>query len=268
MNTEAIFLLGASDPEMVAIRELLHASHLEYVDAVAQGAPVHPGNAYRADAVKGVAGRHVVLVECNIANASEASRLNLIDHHKPGDPGYGRPPEEYATASSIGQVWEWLRGHGRVDGELPADLRIVAAADHCLSYAYQGRCPGVDPEELREWRTRSRAAFQRRPEKAIRADVNAALDMLAKLREVEIGGHAFVDTRGTEIPELPEASAIAGKPVMYQLWDARAERTKVGVLNGNPAALDAWMAWARTPASGLVDVYGDPDRGFAGGYAS
>src|SRR5690606_38859652 len=27
-----------------------------------------------------------------------------IDHHRPGDPGYGRPPAEFMAASSLGQV--------------------------------------------------------------------------------------------------------------------------------------------------------------------
>src|SRR5690606_13837645 len=27
-----------------------------------------------------------------------------VDHHRPGDPGFGRPPEEFLAASSLGQV--------------------------------------------------------------------------------------------------------------------------------------------------------------------
>ena len=37
-----------------------------------------------------------------------------------------------------------------------------AAADHCLGAAYQGLCPGVDPDELMQWRVESRAKFQDR----------------------------------------------------------------------------------------------------------
>jgi len=33
-----------------------------------------------------------------------AAAVVRIDHHAPGDPGYGRPPDEFLPASSIGQV--------------------------------------------------------------------------------------------------------------------------------------------------------------------
>src|SRR5690606_5323560 len=36
-----------------------------------------------------------------------------IDHHCPGDPGYGRPPSEFLTASSLGQVISELARLGK-----------------------------------------------------------------------------------------------------------------------------------------------------------
>ena len=44
----------------------------------------------------------------------------------------------------------------------------------------------------------------------------------------------------------------------------RSGRTKVVCQNGTPEQVSALMAWA--PSQGLVDVYGDPERGIAGGY--
>src|SRR5690606_35947049 len=110
-----------------------------------------------------------------------------IDHHRPGDPGYGRSPEEFLPASSIGQVWASLlrlrndgwdsplysgtgsvywndrrwygdTPYGQVD--VPEALLLVAAADHCLAAAYRGECPGVDPDKLMQWRVETRAEFQ------------------------------------------------------------------------------------------------------------
>lgn len=272
MNTsDTVFILGASDPEMAAIADILGVFAKDgriggVVQATAGGKPVHPGNAGKADAVDGIAGQHVVLVECRVANAVEAATVEIIDHHAPGDPGYGRPAAEYASASSIGQVWAWLAARDLVGGDLPPDFKIVAAADHCLGAAYRGECPGVDPAALRAWRAESRAAFQRTTVEAINAAVDAALVRLAELPAARVGGFAFWDARGREIPELPEAAAISGQGVMYSLFDARSGRTKVGVLNGTPEALTAWLAWARSPASGLADAYGDPARGFAGAY--
>src|SRR5690606_25622302 len=44
-------------------------------------------------------------------------RVVVIDHHRPGDPGYGRPPEEFLAASSIGQVITELARLGRLPPE-------------------------------------------------------------------------------------------------------------------------------------------------------
>lgn len=40
-----------------------------------------------------------------------------VDHHRPGDPGYGLPPERFLEGSSIGQVFHLLA----VAGKLPWD---------------------------------------------------------------------------------------------------------------------------------------------------
>src|SRR5690606_33702597 len=40
--------------------------------------------------------------------------VRRIDHHRPGDPGYGRPPSEFLEASSIGQVIAELARLGRL----------------------------------------------------------------------------------------------------------------------------------------------------------
>src|SRR5690606_38968626 len=79
-----------------------------------RGERVHAGNAY-ADrctwyspeqpdptAPGDVAGEDYTLycVEC----APTARDRVQIDHHRPGDPGYGRPPAEFLPASSLGQV--------------------------------------------------------------------------------------------------------------------------------------------------------------------
>lgn len=138
--TEYLYVLGAPDPEMAAIeRRLIEAGH-RVVYATASNARVHPGNAYAADPVTAPKDTVLVLVECGWPD--QPSDSVIIDHHKPGHPGYGRPPEEYMSASSLGQVLSHI---GREPGMMD---RYVAAADHCLSAAYRGRCPGVDPDAL------------------------------------------------------------------------------------------------------------------------
>lgn len=261
-----IFILGASDPEMAAIEEVAKVNGVHVLYAAADGKRVHPGNAYRATGVEGEPwppsseGFALALIECAPADPESLGQAKpvAIDHHRPGDPGFGRPPAEYWEASSLGQVYDLL------GLEPTPEARLVAAADHCLGAAYRSQCPGVDPTALRTWREKSRAAFQGIPEAEIRRKVDAALDALTGLPEVTLRGATFRDARGREIPELPEASAIAGQPVLYSLEDKRAGRIKVGVLNGAPAETQAFLD--AVEELGLVDPYGDPARGFAGAY--
>lgn len=78
----------------------------------------------------------------------------------------------------------------------------------------------------------------------------------------EGGHHTFVRRM---VPELPEAAAQEGVAYLATVTD-RDGREKV-ILGGctTPEMVRAFMReWA--PAQGLTGVYGDPARGFAGGY--
>src|SRR5690606_40022893 len=74
------------------------------------------------------------------------------------------------------------------------------------------------------------------------------------------------DMRGYgHIPELPEAAMLEGEAYITLVAD-RDGRRKI-VLGGHttPETVRAFMVeWA--PSQGLMDIYGDPARGFAGGY--
>lgn len=339
--TERVWILGASDPEMSAIEALLNECGERVAYAVSEGRRVTPATAYRATAVQYADGcapsdttSDWYLVECGAPTPAGARRV-IIDHHRPGDPGFGRPPSEFFPASSIGQVYMALRRHyvawhdregwitsdggepRDVGGQLiglpyadvvPHHLVLVAAADHCLGAAYRGACPGVDPDELMRWRVEQRAAFQGRAAEQILEDIERARECLAEADTVELApGVRVVDVRGyslvthdcghkelrhkdyashlshkhgcpgsteqwcngwTEepgIPELPDAASRDGVAYIATVADGGG-RQKV-VLGGRttPETVRAFLeAWA--PQQGLVDCYGDPARGFAGGY--
>jgi hypothetical protein len=205
-----IWILGAPDPEMSEIEALLREQSETVAYATVDGVRVHPGNAYRADcpAVLQAGGLPasgdgitVVAVECDWDHAFESTCAVVVrvDHHRPGDPGYGRAAADYLPGSSIGQViallvragrlgdvttrtplgvrWKFepraeiapglaVPAHWRINAPVdltsstadaaveatyvvPGRLAMVAAADHCLAAAYAGKCPGVDPEELK-----------------------------------------------------------------------------------------------------------------------
>jgi hypothetical protein len=303
MTPSTLFILGAPDPEMAAIEKLLTEAGVPYAYASIGGTRVHPGNAYRthgymSDEIPYLARvtSTVYTVECKgdlIDCGFDTAEIRRIDHHRPGDPGYGRPPAEFLAASSVGQVicllakqcllpdsWEedWQHDCRRPhicfdmrDNELsselwavmpPEDVVLAAAADHCLESAYRGLCPGVDPERLMRWRAESRAAFQGRTVEAVLADVESARRILQEA--IAQGDREFADLRGFGIiPELPEAACREGIPFLAEMAD-RDGRRKVVLQAAPPDLVARFLAGEVVP--GLVDTYGDPARGFAGGY--
>ena len=259
------WVLGASDPEMDAIKRLL-AWRAHVVATAADGRRVRPETAYAAtvpDMAKGT-----VWIECRrdrwLASEMRARGATLIDHHAPGDPGYGRPPADYMEASSLGQVLVMLRV------EPTAEHRIIAAADHCLGAAYAGRCPGVSPGTLLDWRMSSRAEHQRRPVKVVIADVRAAIRRLRVCPSIVLGGVLVRDLRPGTLPELPDVCGYAGVAAVYEM-PMPDGRMKVGIIGAGigtasgPAPVEAWLR-GEGPAAGLTGLYGDPARGYAGGY--
>lgn len=199
-----------------------------------------------------------------------AALIIRIDHHAPGDPGYGRPPADFLPASSIGQVVSELARLGHEWAIPTDDILYVAAADHCLAAAYRGECPGVDPDRLMRWRVEQRAAHQGRSAENVRADIERARSALAAAPVLDLGRPGEPDApllvrdlRGQYWPELPEAGTRYGYDYLTAVPDPDG-RTKV-VVSGRGSVIRAFLEyWA--PAEGLQELYGDPARGFAGGY--
>ena len=355
-----VVVLGASDPEMCIIENLARQAGLtvEYATVVRGGVRrrVAPSEAYAPDVSIGDGRRgeatHAICVECRPAvlfgSSQEgmdwAGMVDLIDHHNPGDPGYGLPPEKFFPGSSIGQFIsilarlelipaDWARGGGECAPEwaptgslfcikdfgpkvtpggaewrvtlgawtewdldvatwavVPEELVLAAAADHCLEPAYRGRCPGVNPDRLMAWRVKSRAEFQATlPANAgktvyevasrIMRDIEAARAILreASQKWEESSPEApegrlvqleYADLRGRQVPELPEAAAREGIPFLSAVTDRVTGRNKVNMMAAPPALVGRFMSGDLLPGLKLVDVYGDPARGFAGGYLS
>src|SRR5690606_32336092 len=73
------------------------------------------------------------------------------------------------------------------------------------------------------------------------------------------------DMRGVKVYELPEASVRENLCFVADGLPGPDGRVKVVCQSGAPEQIRAFMEhWA--PAQGLTDIYGDPRRGFAGGY--
>ena len=292
--TTTTFVLGASDPEMAAIEAAVTAMGGTVVYATQPSGPFAGERVRGASAYKGCAAlistntTCVVLVECSPDLGSYKGEVVIVDHHRPGDPGYGRPPSEYWEASSLGQVFRLL-------DLTPLRVELLfAAADHCLGAAYAGQCPDVNPSRLRGARIVQRADFLLSlPEghflrrevapnpdvtdpktamvDAVEAAIEASITSIKQAETITLGGEiADMRSVGT-LPMLPEASAISGTPVLYRMPGRRGQPDKVGILGageGTVAGPDPIEAFLRGegPAEDLSGIYGDSARGFAGGY--
>lgn len=246
------FVLGANDPEMREIANVLKAAGEQFVYARYRGAVVRPNQAYRADGTSEPLpkGAQVVTVECRVQGLAP---VQAIDHHNPGDAGFDCGPEQYLQGSSLGQLLTLM-------GKTPtAEQRIICAADHSPTQAYRGLCPGVLPEDLFNWRAQNKAASWGISVQEFHARVEAAHQELLAAERIDVAGTAVA-----WLPEAndytPEASARYDIPFIYKRQE-RDGRVKVGLLGAPAEAISTYMR-----ECGLLDVYGNPSRGYAGGY--
>ena len=115
-----LWILGGPDPEMETIERILcECGETVAYAATERGERVVGAAAYWGESLVTDVGNHpctsgvtdVYLVECDLRSGEDTCHPELafrtvrrIDHHRPGDPGYGRPPSEFLAASSLGQV--------------------------------------------------------------------------------------------------------------------------------------------------------------------
>ena len=310
---EDIYILGAMDPEMAHIEEMLRQHGRRAIMALnGQGREVSPREAYGFATLRTLqqVARHIadgavlVLVECRPEFPDLIARLMgrnvvYIDHHAPhathGLHEYAAEPVGAVLASSIFQVWRrinlkawnrkvrpifaappkvgapehkaWerqaLEKMAALAAEALGDLAVVAAADHNLVHAYSGQVPGVDPEAVAEFRIRSRAEFQGVEPDVIRQRVEDAMKALESAPRMDMGGVPVADLMDRNVPELPEAAARTGTPFL-SIVNTKNGR-KVGLMSASAEAVRYFME-KFAPSLGLTGIYGDPDRGFAGGF--
>ena len=259
------FILGTQDPEMREIERTLRRSGRIFLHAAKAGERCRARTAYQADGVVrvGRGGRPqpavlvpqtpVVFVECTVLGHEPL--MLRVDHHHPGDPGYEKSPAQYLEGSSLGQVLRLLEIE-------PSDThRLLAASDHCLTAAYQGQCPGVDPHEL----LFLRASWQAKMTDRTFGDVvEGILDAAKRVRshfDSEFGESRFLDP--TEVPlDLAEGAAYAGCPVRYRALfpDGALKEMLKGAAPGH---IERFI---RGHESAGRSVYGNPHRGYAGAY--
>jgi hypothetical protein len=300
------WVLGAPDPEMERIEQILRDVGEEVVHALADnGRRVQPHTAYGFPRTSGTSAVPNYFVECE-PRSGYPEQAVVIDHHgdRCGNVVAMAPAGHPMIASALGQVIQllaqrdllpltWTRMPSPIDLDLdqrterllfrdrrwlaslgpdaaicavvPQDLVLSAAADHSLAQAYRGELDGVDPEALGHWRATSRAGFQKRTVEEVLSDIARAKEVILAAPELLIANHPVRDLRHCDLPESPEASAQLGATILYGPFIQRDRRRKYGVLGAPPAVVRAWLAGS-APVPELVNLYGDPGRGYAGGY--
>jgi hypothetical protein len=258
----SIFVLGAADLEMNAIEALLKAAADRgqiggYAFAVVDGKRVNPGNAYKAQNCDPYPKDHarIIEVECHMVPECEQYSYGIrIDHHRPGDKGFGKPAKDSLKASSLGQVLEML-------GLQPTGTMLaIAAADHNLTAAYAGKVPGVSAENVFAVRLPELMARNRATSDEVKAGIQTTLELLKKAPRLRIGKRYVADIRAQGVlPYAVEAATMSGIEFIGRV-DTR-DKNKV-LLSAKASTVAAFLA---KPPEGITNIYGDPARGFAGG---
>lgn len=263
------FLLGADDPEMVGIVALLVKSKQTFAYATYQGSRVNPGNAYEAEEIDVPVGATLVYVECARKAHSLETKVIVVDHHRKGDPGFGFPPENFWEASSIGQIYSLLKL-----GQPTKEHIILAATDHCMVAARQGKCPGVLPEEVKTLRMKNTAHAHGVDVAHVAGVVFLMQRQLKVAQTLMMCDQEVVDLRGVQIGigysleyfSVQEALADLNL-VALLLTKHRVDSLERIIICGaaSPETIAYFIAiWA--PKQGLTSIYGVPSRGYAGGY--
>lgn len=274
------FLLGVNDPEMTAIKALLVEQNQFYFYATKGDKVVCPDNAYSAEPVmesmlsvmlgdKKDEDFKIVYVECAESILPTHFSYMIIDHHRPGDPGYELPPAKYWEASSLGQVYKLL------DIEPTSKAHILAAMDHCFYAATRGECPGISVKNIIDIKLRTISINRKNGDKTFfkdkldffRKEISASENQIIgsqtvkDFRHYNLGVGYSVDLLIAQV-----AAAIDGYAALFRHRD-REDQSEKNTLTGNvrPETVEAFInQWGTS--HGLVRIYGVPTRGFAGGY--
>jgi hypothetical protein len=264
----SVFILGANDPEMARIEAILKDSGLcfEYAQT-GPGERVNPRTAYGTTLYPlDLHGMSPIYIECEPFGTSPTS--TRIDHHRAGDYGYDLKPEDYARAASIGQLSLLL------DFSMEHPDKLLAAMDHCFGAAIKGECPGIAPEDVLELKIESIVRTHGVSYGKVQRLIGSSLEQINAASEVEIGEFTVKDLRTTAVGTenslahlaMITAQAISGNCILLTETDSTG-LVKVTLRSHITETIKQFMStWAHE--EGLGNIYGVPNRGYAGAWIS
>ena len=293
-----LFLLGPDKPDVKMIQEILESVNKSYLYCNKDGERVNTDTKNQGDEFNNIAVDKLYLIECQpekIVIAGWPVHQDIVKIEN-----VVGSPREYWEKSAIGNFYkEVFPGYNP-----PEEIRMSAAADYSLRAAYSGLCPGVDKSKLYKFRIEKKK-LKEKDLKLVEVLLRGVFANIPKLL-VPLGWEIVVNLMGgiqyctececirvskidppfsyKEIAEhnhkwkyykhslegaLTEFSCYIGIPVLYTvphgIGEGGKKTKKVKLVGSDGRAIKEFMAsWARK--EGIRDVYGDSDRGYAGGY--
>lgn len=272
-----MIVFGAKDLEERVAREISVRHGYPVATATYDGRPVTSATAYQANGFIVNHGKARLKMDCIIFECSPGAAIGLnviakCDHHNPGDYGFALGPEKFYEASSLGQLMKLLG----ITTHYPAN--VIAAADHCLADAYQGKCLGVKPDDV--LRLRLPELMLREGYKSITLAqdhiANTRLELRQHSKKILIGHYEVADLRDFgQTPFLTEAALIEGLAYLAKNDNRFSNKINISapkevietflgeavIHNGELSYPNGWAA-----KNAFTKAYGNPNHGFAKAY--
>lgn len=278
-----IFILGAPDLEMNVIENILKAIGVDYLFASPDGVKrVTALNAYSEGLrfIPGHSGGNTVpvsntpqeplwiMVECGGYDITGG--VLKIDHHYPGDSGYDKDHFQHWEGSSIGQVstllqslgyvWYWQSITGGVDP------RIISASDHYPAHAIKGWVPDVSPKDLIDFRVSMLSAKYSVPSSEIMRRLKRNVRAIHRhFPTRKLGGELlYMVPSNNRLDMLTDSAFLACVPVEVKYPCKVTGAARISLIScTSEIGVRTWMEEMQDKVTGL---YGNPLRGYAGGY--
>lgn len=261
-----VVICGASDPEMEIIKAFCRKMSIKYIDMACT-----PAQAYGQMEIDQelIDNNHIVYVEFKPKN-NIGNNNTIIDHHNPGDPGYGEDKKHYAF-SSLGQFINYFNisfDEETDDGyNLRALLVYAMAADHCLTDAYNDVYPEIymQFQYFLEYRIYIKANYAKMPFEAVLNNYKNTIEYIKKVNTKFINNEQtiIIKNDSEDAKYLNEIAAIVNTAVIYTM-PLKEGGVKLGIIGSNYKNTKQFVDIFQEYKEESDTVYGNPHRGYAG----
>lgn len=294
-----LFVLGAQDPEMDLIEEILLKMKYTYVYGSVNGERCNRTNAYMLDEIS--TEKEVVFIESSTKEVSVNSMK--CDHHNEGDYGYNLDYNNFLEAASVGQLLKMIllndfhiaanklgfekialefhsecyffhsnKWHFSKDGHsviISEDIVFIAGFDHCSADIYKGLCLGIEKEGLIDKRITALAKDLSLEESYLASKfleyneiVNSDKSEILDLTHLELGNNYSADYLVIREISLLKSIPIAVKTTTTTTLS---QITKLMLLSLSPEQVETFKKEKKFNDLSVNNVFGVPNRGYAGG---